>query len=272
MKKFFVITLLLVFIAAGVYCLEKRPHDFTPDECVLCHGESGSSTPDKMDTVRTLCDQCHGEIYADSYMHPTEVVPTVVRIPADFPLSAGGMITCTTCHNVHGPYETPFGTPSRFLRRFEHGKAFCDICHGNVGVMSEGHSSALGEAHFRSQYIVTGEEDIDPMSKNCIICHDGAFASSVVINAGLWSHNPTSEFFDRGMNNHPIGVDYEAARTRSGRRSDLRPIDEVDRRLFFFNGRIGCGTCHNPYAESLSHLVMPDYRSKLCFSCHMINE
>ena len=73
------------------------------------------------------------------------------------------------------------------------------------------------------------------------------------------------------MSSHPIGIDYEEARTRAGRKTDLRPMDQVDQRILFFDGKVGCGTCHNPYGELMSHLVMENSRSRLCFACHMID-
>ena len=95
---------------------------------------------------------------------------------------------CGTCHDVHSDYFTPYGTPTHFLRRQERGKAFCKICHGNLDALSRGHTASLGEAHFRSQYIVTdSRQELDPMSRNCISCHDGAFATSVTIQAGVWT-------------------------------------------------------------------------------------
>ena len=68
-----------------------------------------------------------------------------------------------------------------------------------------------------------------------------------------------------------LGIDYEMARLRGGRKTDLRPINEVDRRINFFDGQIGCGSCHNPYLQGHNQLVMSNRRSALCFACHMLD-
>ena len=202
-------------------------------------------------------------------MHPVNIRPRQVVIPEDMPLSRSGQVVCTTCHDVHADYFTPYGAPTHFLRRKEAGKAFCKICHDSLDILSQGHKASLGEAHFRSQYIVTDpRQDIDPMSLNCLTCHDGAYGSSVTVQAGVWRHGKGFMRHDQGS--HPIGVDYESARVQRGRKTDLRPLFSVDPRIRFFEGKVGCGSCHDPYSTNYKKLVISDKNSKLCFSCHIV--
>ncbi len=268
---FILIVFFLAFAALAAFCLQKVPHDFADSECVLCHeGNSEGTHGIDHNAITSLCLKCHPDLFSEGYMHPVDVNPQkVTDIPVDMPLSSLGRITCITCHDVHAPYLTPLGERSYFLRRYETGIVFCNNCHTYMQPEARGHPTALGEAHMDSKYIATDvSQEIDPMSKNCISCHDGAYASSVRINAGVWTHS--SSKIDT-MSSHPIGVDYEEARTKAGRKTDLRPIDEVDQRILFFEGKVGCGTCHNPYGELMSHLVMENARSRLCFACHMID-
>ena len=86
--------------------------------------------------------------------------------------------------------------------------------------------------------------------------------------AGSWTHEKS--FLNNDRNSHPIGMDYEARRSLRGRKTDLRPMDLVDRRIRFFNGKVGCGSCHDPYSTIEKQLVMSDEQSKLCYSCHMM--
>lgn len=259
-----------ILVAVIAYCLNNGPHDFTETECFLCHQGDITHGELKGSGITFLCTQCHKDLFSEGYMHPYDVLPQKVHdIPPDFPLDINGRITCNTCHDVHADFETPFGTPSNYLRRFETGKEFCDLCHAAAGE-AKGHAAFLGEAHLSSKYIaVVPEQEIDSLSKNCISCHDGSFATSVSISSGYWTHQASS--FSKSMNNHPIGIDYEQARLEHSKKTDLRPIAMVDRRLLFFDGKIGCGTCHNPYASELLYLVKSDFRSQLCFSCHMID-
>ena len=137
------------------------------------------------------------------------------------------------------------------------------------GSIKAGHAGMIGEAHFQPKYVQTSSSQaIDPLSKNCISCHDGSFASSVNINAGAWTHR--KELMPHDAGSHPIGVDYENARAAKGRRTLLRPIGMVDRRVRFFDGKVGCGSCHDPYSTIEKRLVMSDARSRLCFSCHQV--
>ncbi|MBC8318079.1 MAG: hypothetical protein H8E41_09240 [Desulfobulbaceae bacterium] len=271
MKKSFFIILCLLGAALFVHCLENNPHDFKNAECVLCHQGDPSSPVSLVGHQARMCITCHADVYESGYMHPVNVVPEHVDIPADMPLSRSGLITCNTCHDVHSEHETGFGEKTYFLRRLERGRAFCVACHTENDLTgSAGHAEYLGEAHFQSEYISSGfGQNIDAMSKNCISCHDGAYGSAVTVNSGSWQHSSNYTGGKMG-GKHPIGVDYEMARLRHGRKTDLRPMYEVDRRITFFNGTVGCGSCHNPYSQHDTRLVMSNRRSALCFACHAI--
>jgi len=259
-----------LLLVLGVFSVENQPHDFK--KCAFCHG---TDTPAGAEAIRLiapmtlLCTGCHSTLFSEGYMHPVDVRPRRAAIPADMPLSPSGNLTCGTCHDVHADYYTPYGTPTRFLRRQEERQAFCMICHKQELAGGKGHPAALQEAHFRSRYVITDPLlELDPMSMNCISCHDGTFASSVTIQTGLWIHEKGALPHDRGS--HPIGIHYEAARLRRGRKTDLRPISQIDRRIRFFDGKVGCGSCHDPYSTREKQLVVSDENSKLCYSCHMV--
>ncbi|MBI5559118.1 MAG: hypothetical protein HY885_15940 [Deltaproteobacteria bacterium] len=277
MKKTLILS--IVFLGALsllVYCLEKIPHDFTEKECVLCHQGDPRTANSLIQGSPTLaCGGCHGDIMTSGYMHPVDVRPDKVVIPKDFPLSPSGLIVCTTCHDVHGAYMDSFGETSNFLRRQERGRAFCAGCHSETTLSGAGgHPQALGEAHFQSKYISSGQgQELDETSKNCISCHDGTYGSSVSISSGVWQHSSNYTTGAEGLGRkHPIGIDYEEARLKNGRKTDLRPMSQVDQRLLFYDGKLGCGTCHDPYSHLENDLVMSDERSALCFACHMLDQ
>lgn len=272
-KKFFFIIFFICLLALFVYCLERNPHDFKDTECVLCHQGDPSAPYSLAESQTSLaCRNCHVEIFGSGFMHPYDIKPEKIQIPRDLPLSASGLITCSTCHDVHSSYVTAYGAKTSFLRREEKGRAFCASCHTQSSLSGESsHETFLGEAHFRSEYIAFGlGQEIDETSKNCVSCHDGSYASSVSISTGVWGHS--SNYRDMGPGRkHPIGIDYEEARQRSGRKTDLRPVTMVDPRIQFFDGKIGCGSCHNPYSSLENDLVISNRRSTLCFACHMLN-
>lgn len=272
-KKIFFIILFICFLGLIVYCLERNPHDFDETECVLCH-QGDPSSPNSLARSQTslVCRNCHVDIFESGFMHPYDVKPEKVQIPRDFPLSSSGLITCSTCHNVHSSYMTAYGIKTSFLRREEKGRAFCASCHTQRSLSGDvGHEFMLGEAHFQSKYISsTIGYEIDKTSKNCISCHDGSYASSVSISTGVWGHS--SNYRNKRLGRkHPIGINYEQARLRSGRKTDLMPMSIVDPRIQFFDGKIGCGSCHNPYSSIENDLVMSNRRSALCFACHLVD-
>jgi len=272
MRQKLIVALLLcvVFICMVIYSMQMEPHKF--QECLSCHlTDSAGKILERQMTapITTLCARCHEKILAEGYLHPVDTRPQNIRVPEDMPLSSQGELTCSTCHDIHGSYFTPYDTPSHFLRRYEGGQEFCQACHAGIGNGKRGHTTSLGESHFLSKYIVTDPSlGIDPMSNNCISCHDGSYASSASIRAGMWSHG--RDFIRHDQGSHPIGVLYEDARGRQGAKTDLKPISMVDRRIRFFNGKVGCGSCHDPYSTIEKRLVMSDQGSKLCLSCHIL--
>jgi len=68
------------------------------------------------------CYQCHPPDVL-GLSHPVGVAAKgTTRIPDDLPALTGGIITCVTCHNVHG------GNMKHFVRRET---TSCDTCHGD---------------------------------------------------------------------------------------------------------------------------------------------
>jgi predicted CXXCH cytochrome family protein len=274
-KAIIIVVAVTLAVLLAVYAIEQDPHNFPASRCGSCHEKdaAGNILEHRMTApITELCRECHEKIIKSVYMHPVNVKPRRVIVPNDMPLSSYGDITCSTCHDVHGTYFTVYGTQSYYLRRGETGRAFCSICHKDAGFPRAGHRGILGEAHFRSKYIATDpSQEIDSMSKNCISCHDGSFATSATIKAGYWSHG--EELISNDMGSHPIGIDYEAARVSRRRSlSDLRPMAMVDPRIRFFDGRIGCGSCHDPYSTIEKQLVMSDINSRLCLACHLMDK
>jgi predicted CXXCH cytochrome family protein len=43
----------------------------------------------------------------------------------------------------------------------------------------------------------------------------------------------------------------------------------MDPRIWLFEGRVGCGSCHSPFAGGEALLVMSNVGSRLCLSCHV---
>jgi len=275
MKRIGIIAIILIIIGISfwlVYSLVENPHDFSQSECTTCHFKRPvkKDDPDSkimVMPVSMLCERCHRDLL-NRYNHPIDVIPVNAEIPPDMPLSYRGVLTCSTCHDIHSPAYTPFGGKTLFLRRFTRGRLFCIVCH-KEGEFT--HKTAMTEVHMKSKYFeVYSGETIDPLSANCISCHDGSYATSVPVRAGIWQHGNGLDLSQGG--NHPIGVDYEAARMKPKRKTDLRPMAMVDPRIKFFNGKIGCGSCHDPFSDKPGKLVMSNEESRLCYACHYIDK
>jgi predicted CXXCH cytochrome family protein len=105
---------------------------------------------------------------------------------------------------------------------------------------------------------------VDPLSKECIGCHDGASGPNVEVNlrnnpAGRGSHVHS---FD---GEHPIGMIYQSY---VDMKPGYKPISGQERNMVMVNGAVGCLTCHDPLNPAKGHLVKSDKNSALCLTCH----
>jgi hypothetical protein len=50
--------------------------------------------------------------------------------------------------------------------------------------------------------------------------------------------------------------------------TSYKPITAFDSKMIFVNGKVGCLTSHYPLNPKKGHLVMSDFQSALCLTCH----
>lgn len=76
----------------------------------------------KIDQAVSLCLNCHTD-HKGTGNHPVNVLPkSGMIIPADYPTSPAGKITCLTCHNAHA-------SDLKFRLRKSHKRELCIGCH-----------------------------------------------------------------------------------------------------------------------------------------------
>lgn len=254
------LVLALVFaavLAVIAYTLQEGVHEFDGSQCSDCHLNYEVNPRQLTSSVTAMCRKCHkGRL--KSVSHPVDMVPAMVRVPADLPLR-DGYLTCNTCHNIHGRRYNAFGLKTDFLRRPSKGRDFCASCHED-DPSKAGHMLLMGTAHIGRKYFTTDEDSsVDAMSLECIGCHDGTVGpkADYVVGKGYWRHD--------GGSSHPIGVSYIES-MMSGR--DLKPLSELSRKVHLIDGKVGCVTCHEPYSDGPGKLVMINRESRLCRECH----
>jgi predicted CXXCH cytochrome family protein len=179
-----------------------------------------------------------------------------MTVPADLPLT-GGRVSCTTCHDLQtGARPRLYGDGD-----------LCVQCHapsradpGNI------HALATSFAHPRSSpgdawTARDWSAGPDPESSLCLSCHDGAMASLGDVRIGR-AMGFTANRLIGGQ--HPIGV----KQGPRGVGDNLRRADQIDPAIRLYDSRLGCGSCHSPYADNEMMLVIPNDRSRLCLACH----
>lgn len=264
-------------ISLGAVFLNESPHNFSSSECFGCHftlpqpGDTAAMA--FMDDLSVLCTNCHP---IDMQSHVVGILPHI-PMPGDMPTDDAGRITCGTCHNPHMNAVDPVtGEKTYFLRKSRPGKGFCLLCHedpmfpGEQKIFSESgkvtHRRSMTEAHGVASFTVTDSSvEIDPLSEMCIGCHNESEAEPdpAALGMGIWDHGG-------GIGrSHPIGVNYDDAAWKD---RTLVPVAELDRRIVLFDGKVGCCTCHNLYAEGGGMgLVIGDEEGylDLCQGCHI---
>ena len=246
-RRFLILALAVVPFLTMADLRIRSTHDFE-GKCNECHLSLSDPNVFVRD-IDFLCAACHTSL---GLCHPSGIRPKTA-LPAGFPLDWNGKMTCATCHDVHGNRES-------LLRTDRRGRRFCSLCHATLpGV----HGDAQQPAHTGSRTISRGFEEgrfqgsIDRVSLDCLACHDAATArpATIRVGAGVYSHD--------GGSSHPIGVDYRRMSPRK-----YVPVSMLDPALVLFDGRVGCGTCHNVYSKEKHYLAVRNDRSALCFKCH----
>lgn len=256
MKNRWIITIpLLIAVAAAVYGLSGQAHEFSDDKCVLCHSNVKDDPGSIKPTITLACNACHLKL-EQKKSHPSDVYPTM-QVPEDMPLT-DGKLTCITCHYVHPEDNIQHLTDNRlFLRRQSRGIFFCTICHK----IDKNRHIVFENVHTGTYKVTDRTTRIDRVSLECIECHDTyAKSPEAALGAGTWNHS-NKEY------NHPIGVSYN--KITSKKMNKFRPEGMLSKEVRLFNGKIGCGTCHNIYSQEKKMLAVNNRGSRLCLECHI---
>ena len=259
--KTFLIALVLLDIAAVSLwspddgLKSAGTHNFQ-GQCSKCHltePKPGTAALFVKD-IDALCLGCHKSAGAD-LSHPSGIKPSF-PLPADMKLDWAGKMTCVTCHGVHGAGKY-------LLIGGVSGKAFCIRCHKGslLAAGKHGHEVTATSLHQPQYEIKNLNEPLDRESIDCLSCHDGTFSKYqyATIGSGVWNHTESI-----GLT-HPIGGDYGKA-VAKGR---YRHATSLNKKIRLFNGKMGCGSCHNLYSTIPKKLVMSNRGSALCLECHI---
>ncbi|RJQ46472.1 MAG: hypothetical protein C4538_06630 [Nitrospiraceae bacterium] len=251
--RYLILFLVITGIAALVYALSGEPHRFSQSECTLCHTTEKPGNSDITMEVTVACETCHPD-YPKTQSHPTDIYPDI-SVPGDMPLNEG-RLTCLTCHYAHIEHVKQQNKEHYFLRRPVQGVIFCSACHQ----INEKRHIVFQNIH-KGQYEVTDRNTrIDRMSLECIQCHDKYIAEPLdSLGAGRWKHFK-KEF------NHPIGASYRDISSR--KMNKFRPEHMLNEKIKLYDGKMGCGTCHNIYSKERAMLIMDNRGSRLCLECH----
>ena len=271
----FFVALVVLLIQVPRLCLaesltEDNPHHFQV-ACNNCHQPVDTTDTAGNKTVGPLhkginqaCQpNCHN--IESSLSHPVGI-KTNGSVPPDMPLDDKGRITCLTCHDE----LNNFNTFPAYLRKAS-GRELCVSCHQGAGgtARARSHWQFTTRAHLQNNKLASFKEhtetvgSIDIESYTCLSCHD----DKTVVIPGENETPYEKRLRWKNMTDHPIGMIYE---TRAYRKSNQYNMTlTIDSRIRFFNGRMGCGSCHNLYNNEKNNLALSSDNGDLCRSCHI---
>ncbi len=219
-------------------------------------GQDPQYSADELNALQAAdhrCQSCH--VFEAGQSHPVDVRPSM-PVPTDMPL-LDGRLSCVTCHRADQVDHLGRKANDMMLRASAERGNFCNRCHRNGAYGSVAmHGVMVGRAHLQggtdaAAFAGNRSFTLDRESQLCLSCHDGSAAVDI-------GHS------------HPVGVRYDDSppSPRSGRMGYVSR-ERLDTRIRLFEGRVGCGSCHTPYADSEPMLAIPyDRHSTLCLSCH----
>ena len=127
--------------------------------------------------------------------------------------------------------------------------------------------SAYGDVNSESIPFLFKEErvELDPISFDCITCHDGI--SAPLHDIRFKGDNNRTINMQTVMGPHPIGMHYGSA--SYAKPGSLRDQGSLNDDMVLVNGRVGCLSCHNPLNPEKNHLIVGLDQSQLCLTCHI---
>lgn len=163
---------------------------------------------------------------------------------------------CTLALQLNDPYiRSDYETVVEYGRKTQVGLSV-EAMYENIQSTSYNDELPMLSAH-------TGNRILDPISMECITCHDGTLASSVHYKVKTAEQAQT-----RSLGNiagsHPVGMDY----TRYGNNREYVPHYSLPGNMVLMDGRIGCISCHDMLSKNKAYLAVELSNSELCFSCH----
>lgn len=220
------------------------------------------------DIVR-LCNECHLRPGVRAAPHVVDVGSSEGTWRMDYlgyPLNRG-KLTCSTCHD-EGSHRPPDPANPKFLRGgpYDDPEKLCYRCHLE---------DRAGQNNPHNQ--------VDPFGRirerSCLFCHK---SKPDAANPGAANFEMTADEAVVCANCHAIGphpsVDHiiPLPAAMAKRKSDYEASHQVTIPIGA-DGRIKCGTCHNPHAKGVlkgeagvgagSKWRVPDFR-EVCAPCH----
>lgn len=230
------------------------PHRFSKRDCEMCHVDANNDPASLKPMFNSRCVGCHADL-EQSQPHPVDIL-TNILLPDDMPL-VNGKLGCITCHFFH-PFSDKYRNRSgNLLRRPGKGALFCAECH-RIDVKEH---VVFENIHRDSYRLSARNSSLDPYTLQCVECHDRHLDRSFGSDAA----GKRSGFNRRS--NHPVGV--SLAQISAKNPLEFNHPYALPQNIRLFNGKIGCGTCHNAFSKEKSMLVIDNWRSRLCLKCHI---
>lgn len=128
--------------------------------------------------------------------------------------------------------------------------------YNNIQSISYSSDIPLQSAH-------SGDRILDPISMECITCHDGTVARAVYYKVKTPAEAAVGSSLTVG-GSHPVGMDY----TKYVNNRSYVAYYSLPQNMVLMDGKVACISCHDMLNKTPAYLAVDLNSSNLCFSCH----
>ena len=163
---------------------------------------------------------------------------------------------CLLAKQLKNPLVRAEYTEIIVQNRTKSDKSDLESMYGNIQTASFSETTGFSGQNNNNPY--------DAISMECVACHDGVMAKAV--NHRIFDgKRQRVKSMETIKGAHPVGMNYN----QYSWNKEYIPEENLPADMVLMGGKVVCVTCHNLLGNNENYLAVDNYKSRLCFSCHV---